>query len=262
MNRRRRNTLSVVVSVAAVALGTFFFAASAQAAAPHFTITSNAAPTNFSSSVPGSNFYAVTVVNDGNAPTDGSPITITDDLPAHVTFSFYASNRRRVSAIDDFINKFPCAPGPPVTCVAPATIYPGEQLVAQIVVDADAGAPATVTNHVSVSGGGAPPRGTATRASPPAPPSRPRSATIPPPSGSRASPPRSPTAPPPPRPRPAPTPTASTSVSRPTPLPRVRALRGPPATPGTSSPTFPPESSPTRPPPRSSAPRPSSRAAT
>jgi hypothetical protein len=81
----RRTNLVGALTAAAIALMGALAAAPAPAAslAPALSVSSLATPTNF---VPedesGDYFYEVRVANGGGAATDGSPITITDRLPA------------------------------------------------------------------------------------------------------------------------------------------------------------------------------------
>ncbi len=132
--------------------------ASAQAAAPAFKITSLGSPTRF---VPGdetgSSIYVVTVTNIGAAPTDGSPITLTDILPTGVSFDPTPSLLVELGLFNDGEQYFPCEAGPPVTCVAPSSVLqPGMRLNMLVPVDIAPGAAGTAVNQVSVSGGGAP----------------------------------------------------------------------------------------------------------
>ncbi len=137
--------------------------AGAQAAAPAFKITSLGSPTRF---VPGDETgfatYAITVTNIGAAPTDGSPITLTDTLPADINLDLTPGGGGLIELQlnDDSGGKPPvssCEGGPPVSCVASAsTLQPGMQLTMLVPVDIELSASGTAVNQVSVSGGGAP----------------------------------------------------------------------------------------------------------
>ena len=74
--------VAVALLVGAIGAGS----AGAASLTPAWTVTSLATPTNF---VPGDTaneyFYDLRVANIGGAATDGSPITITDTLPAGLT---------------------------------------------------------------------------------------------------------------------------------------------------------------------------------
>ncbi len=163
MIRRSRNLLAVL---ALATLGAAIAAspASAVTPAPAWRVTSDAQPTNLVPGVSdGRNAFMVTVINTGGAPSSGD-ITVTDDLPAG-----FAAGDATYSAIDGFFplriyddydspNGAPCDPGPPVVCHFNHPIPPGERFVVQIpLVQVPAAAPGqtTVTNHVTVSGGGA-----------------------------------------------------------------------------------------------------------
>src|SRR4029077_1374013 len=77
----RKALVLFVVFVAVVLVG----AGDAGAAlpAPMWRITSLSTPTSFSASdVPGKDVYLVKVTNVGDAPSDGTPITVSDTLPS------------------------------------------------------------------------------------------------------------------------------------------------------------------------------------
>ena len=87
--------------------------------------------------------------NTGSAASDGSEIVVTDVLPGGVTAAGSASGEDYVSQ-----NAMSCMG---VTCRYVGTIVPEDSLVITIPVEVPAaGAPASVTNLVSVTGGGAP----------------------------------------------------------------------------------------------------------
>jgi len=125
--------------------------AHATANAPAWSITS--VPTRF---VPGDGsgaaFYLVTATNTGGAATDGSTVTLSDSLPSGLSLA------PGLGGGDDVQGTFSlsCAAGPPITCADPAVIQPGEAIQMVVPVDIAGDAPTTVTNSVSVSGGGAP----------------------------------------------------------------------------------------------------------
>lgn len=138
---------------------------------PQWTVTSVSRPTNFappgSQGYTGDDAYVVTVTNTGSAPSDGTPIVITDELPeglsagateasgedqlaafhlerARLTCLFQSCTYAGVVQPDDTLTlRFPVAvtsASPPVSC--------GK--------DVPASAISCVTNVVRVSGGGAP----------------------------------------------------------------------------------------------------------
>ncbi len=162
-----RRSRSLLATLVLATLGAAIAAAPASAvtAAPAWRIDSHAAPTNLVPGVSdGRNMFLVTVVNTGGTATDGSDITITDDLPAgftvqpspipsplNTTLNFGIGPDYQSAVIN------PCDPGPPVVCHFGDTVQPGERLTVQIPLQVPASAPplATVSNHVTVSGGGA-----------------------------------------------------------------------------------------------------------
>ena len=157
MNTRRK--ISTVVALALGVAG--LLPAAASAAAPHWTITSTASPAHL---IPGDNadlqLYGIVVTNTGGASTTHTPITITDTLPPGVTSNPNPAGAFDVtmSAGDEAPHFLSCDPGPPVTCTGtlPVPVYPGARIFVYVPVLVDPGADgATVTNQVSVSGGGA-----------------------------------------------------------------------------------------------------------
>ncbi len=124
---------------------------------PAWMITAVSLPTNLA---PGSSYssnhdqYALTLENTGGAPTDGSPVTVTDTLPAGITL-----DPAGATGNDDAGNSVVCtSSGQSVTCVDPdsAPIAPAQSIQLTIPVDVAPDAPATGTNQVLVGGGGAP----------------------------------------------------------------------------------------------------------
>jgi hypothetical protein len=149
-------------AVVAVVLGCALSSAAPAAAiesTPAWTVTATSQPTNF---VPGSRpslgfqnpplpQYHVFATNTGAAPTSG-PITLTDRLPAGVTL-----DAKGASATDQFESTFPCTvSAQTVTCIDPEPLQPDQWLQVTIPVDVEANAPESVTNQLTVSGGGAP----------------------------------------------------------------------------------------------------------
>ena len=160
-----RRTRTLLAAAALVGAGAAIAATPALAvtAAPHWSIRSAASPTHFTpNDSAGHGVYTIILTNTGGADTDGSPVTITDDLPAGLTalpldattfVTLHASTPGFGVAGEQL-----CTAGPPVTCTENVVIHPGSQIIAFIPVStaspADQGT--TITNHVSVSGGGAP----------------------------------------------------------------------------------------------------------
>jgi len=122
--------------------------ATATTAAPAWTITSARAPTNFSpGDSSGADSFLVTVTNSGGASSDGTPITITDTLPAGLELHLPGIT---VS------EGFSCNPGGPLSCTGTAVLPPGGIVTLEIPVDVTASAQEPVVNSAIVSGGGAP----------------------------------------------------------------------------------------------------------
>ena len=117
------------------------------AQSPQWTVTSRSEPT-YLPAPGGKGVYQVEVKNTGEAASDGSEITVGDILPGGLTAAGTASGL-----------EFPgngamqCSG---LTCTYSGVILPGESLFVKIPVEVAAGAPASVTNLVTVSGGGAP----------------------------------------------------------------------------------------------------------
>jgi uncharacterized repeat protein (TIGR01451 family) len=159
----RKALVVLVVAVVVVLVGVGV--AGAALPAPAWRITLVSAPTSFSASdVPGTDEYVVRVTNVGDAPSDGSPITVTDTLPAGLAFD-PTGGYYEVGA--DFADErygygegleegfFSCGGGPPVSCTDTGrVVYPGNFVLMHVAVTV-AGASGGVVNHVSVSGGGA-----------------------------------------------------------------------------------------------------------
>jgi uncharacterized repeat protein (TIGR01451 family) len=136
--------------------------------APVWRITSVSTPTSFAASdILGTDEYLMVVTNVGDAPSDGSPITLTDTVPSGLVFDPAGGYYSGGVDFEDFRyygypsgveeGAYSCGEGPPVSCTDyGAAIRPGSSLVMHVAVDVAAGVPGSVVNHVSVSGGGAP----------------------------------------------------------------------------------------------------------
>ena len=118
---------------------------------PRWLVTSVSAPTNFAPGDPSGEqyFYKVTVTNTGGANSDGTPVTITDELPEGLSLDLSGA-----SGIDRHT-------GTALTCVLTTCVYSGvvvpeDTLTVSFPVDLQAGAPSVVTNVARAAGGGAP----------------------------------------------------------------------------------------------------------
>ncbi len=167
MLKTARPALFTAAILAACAL-----ASSAQAAtpAPAWSVRSVAVPTNFEpGDKSGKSFYEVMVANDGGALTDGTPITITDTLPAGLTVKGVELELLATtgSGSADFapsicktekageISTVTCKieEGLP-TAIEPARVWPSEQLRLVIKVAIPASASGLLENSAQVEGGG------------------------------------------------------------------------------------------------------------
>src|SRR6202140_2213833 len=96
--------------------------------------------------------YKVTVTNRGGQPTDGSPVTIADVLPAGLTargISLFLSGEPNHADFGGFLCQTVA-----VRCVFPAALAPDETLQMIVYVTVGAGAAGSLSNAASVSGGG------------------------------------------------------------------------------------------------------------
>ncbi|HWX45047.1 MAG TPA: hypothetical protein VNY52_06965 [Solirubrobacteraceae bacterium] len=119
---------------------------------PQWTVTAVSNPTYLPPE--GSGEYIVEVRNTGDAPTDGSEIVVTDALPSGLTAAS--------SAAGEYIEG---AEGSPETSVAMSctglkcgysgVVVPDGAMVVKVHMEVAKGAPSSVTNVVSVTGGGA-----------------------------------------------------------------------------------------------------------
>jgi hypothetical protein len=165
----RHNRTAWLLSLLAVAVSVLAFAGSAAAAepGPGFTIGSYASPANFSAGdtthCVGSNLnsalispcdaYTVTVTGAGALPSDGSPITISDSLPAGLTVQKISLFLTRTQELD----LGSLCTTVPLQCVFPfGALLPDEKLTMIVYVTVDPGTTGPLLNRASVSGGGAP----------------------------------------------------------------------------------------------------------
>ncbi|MGA7703265.1 MAG: hypothetical protein WB998_00050 [Solirubrobacteraceae bacterium] len=139
-----------VAIVCLVALACLFplQASGAEVPTPQWTVSSVSKPTNF---VPGDSsgeaHYLVNITNTGDAASSGT-ITIADVLPAGLTL-----DATGISGSDIVTEKALSCTG--LTCTYTESVPTGDELTLDIPVDVSGSAPASVTNVVTVSGGGA-----------------------------------------------------------------------------------------------------------
>jgi len=156
----------------AIALSVFPATATAAAAtpAPAWGLTSLAAPTNFKPGEAGS-YYQVEATNIGAAPTDGSPVVLSDTLPAGLTVKKVELLLRIAPGKFDEFGEAPgvcakteAAGAVTVTCTVdesiagtfePARLWPSERLIMRVRVFTPGSASGALVNHATVQGGGA-----------------------------------------------------------------------------------------------------------
>ncbi len=162
MIRRSRNLLATL-ALATVGAAIAASPAGATSPMPAWRVESHAAPAHLVPGLSGGeDMYMIRAVNAGGAPTDGSTVTITDELPTGFTLQPNPTVvLLHALIVNDHHASADCEAGPPVTChltgVAADPVVPDEILTAWIPVQAPASGPPVVTNRVTVSGGGAAP---------------------------------------------------------------------------------------------------------
>jgi hypothetical protein len=155
----RPSLLGTLVPTLAISLLVLAFAHESASAAP--ASAAWAVTSQWSDFAPGDNLggagagYFITATNTGAAPTDGSPVTLTDNLPAGLTVDTVDYPGGPVGG-DDKGSFLSCSTGPsPATCTdSIGSVPPGFTIYMWVPVDVVAAPPAGVTNQVSVGGGG------------------------------------------------------------------------------------------------------------
>jgi len=143
---RTRVALSLLVTLAAIAAaapGTTH----AATLRPHWAIVSTSAPTYFKAGDEG-DYYEVIAVNDGGAPTDGSSITVTAEMPSETTATVIHGDTGK-----DLNQPMTCPTL--LSCTTEAVVAPAEAMVVKIIVSVDVKASGGLDSQVTVSGGGA-----------------------------------------------------------------------------------------------------------
>ncbi len=161
MRTSRTLTLLFVPVVVLVILAFVAAPALAVEGGPQWTLSSVARPTNIAPGAkPGEDYYQVLLTNSGGAASNGSSVTITDELPRGLTI-----DPAGVSGINPLAGvggraafpeaNFSCALR---ACTYTAVVVPDEtiELVVPVDVSAEAEKLSPLTNVVHVSGGGAP----------------------------------------------------------------------------------------------------------
>ena len=121
----------------------------ALAQSTQWTVTAFTLPTNFSPMTGSMDTYKVRVQNTGDIPSDGSTITVLDTLPNGLRAAGNAYGADWIS------------PNQEMSCSGLRCTYTGvvpvdDFLVLEIPVEVEAGAQTSITNTITVSGGGAP----------------------------------------------------------------------------------------------------------
>jgi uncharacterized repeat protein (TIGR01451 family) len=142
---------SILLALCAAALVSLFTAGPALAVvqSPQWTVTAYSVPTNFPPGPGGSDLYRVHVQNTGDAPSDGSTVTVSDVLPTGLR----AAAKPAVGVDWQSGTAMSCSG---LTCTYAGVVPIDDILELTIPVEVVAGAKETETNVVSVSGGGAP----------------------------------------------------------------------------------------------------------
>lgn len=164
----RSKAAGCALALAIVLAGLAGPASSAAAAgSPRWQVSSVAKPTNFAPlSFTGEDSYEINVTNVGDAATDGSPITVTDTLPPAVTakkVEFFAYGYKGINLLSGAdIGPSICTGTTVVKCVypgsteSPSVLPHGEELLVRIKVEVHRSKLGSLTNSVTVTGGGAP----------------------------------------------------------------------------------------------------------
>jgi hypothetical protein len=149
MLKRHASLLIALCTPVLVALGAPVSAAAAAAAqSPQWTVTAFSGPTNFAPAPGSKGLYRVQIQDTGQAPSDGGTITVTDALPAGLRLASPVSGANFQSGV-----KMSCAG---LTCTYSGVVAIDDFLELTVPVEVTAGAPSSVTNVLTVSGGGAP----------------------------------------------------------------------------------------------------------
>jgi hypothetical protein len=146
----------VLLSLALLALPTTCLPASAAAveAGPAWEITSALhSPTNLiRGDASGQEVFIINATNVGSEDAS-APATITDYLPPGVT----PATGNPLATNDNRQAEYPCeVSNSLVRCAYPVVVHPGERIYLLLPVNVSVEVPPVVTNHVTVSGGGAP----------------------------------------------------------------------------------------------------------
>ena len=169
MRISQKHLLLSLLSLLAAALFTLPASASAETQGPVWKIIGASNPTNFTPAVaPGSDTIVVEAINVGGTATDGSPVTISDSLPAGITATEgFEYPGLGVTGLDTYRKPFTtyprgenddmqCSPMPTAipSCTESERVDPGDVLIVTIPVSVESAGPFSA-NMATVSGGGA-----------------------------------------------------------------------------------------------------------
>jgi uncharacterized repeat protein (TIGR01451 family) len=149
VSRGTRVCLAGLVASCCVVFGGLAPARASASAGPQWTVTAVAAPTNFApGDQSGNENYTVIVRNTGDAPSDGSTVTIVDTLPGGLTLDAAgASGSDLISG-----GSLTCTG---LTCSFAGVVPADDALTLTVPVDVGVSAASGVPDLVGVSGGGA-----------------------------------------------------------------------------------------------------------
>ena len=163
MNRPKTAVLCVLSLVVALGVSGAFSLATAEAAAPAWSLSITHSPDTFHRGEGKKGFiadgYHVIVTNTGDAATAG-PVTFTDSLPPGLTIAARTNLLGLVSGGASFEctgngTNNGIVGASVLTCTRTATISPGESVPLNVYVAVSSDAPDVVINAATVSGGGA-----------------------------------------------------------------------------------------------------------
>ncbi|MGA9284694.1 MAG: hypothetical protein WBV85_04565 [Solirubrobacteraceae bacterium] len=148
--------IATAVVVVGLTIPSFAFAKEA----PAWKIVAVTIPTHLvkpANGIEPPNELVVTAVNVGGAATDGSKITISDSLPAGLVATGISGEDvySKPAGLLGHGKALECSSPPVLTCTRTAVVDTGDQLALRIRVAVEPGAPESVVNEATVSGGGA-----------------------------------------------------------------------------------------------------------
>jgi hypothetical protein len=147
---RHRTWLTVFLLVAALLAISARSVAAAETEPPIWKVTSVSTPTNL---LPTGESEIVLRASNIGGSTDGSTVTVIDSLPSGLTAT-QISGREQYGGEGGGAG-LECSSPPALTCTYTGVVVTGDMLIVSIKVTVDPGAPESVLNQATVSGGGA-----------------------------------------------------------------------------------------------------------